>query len=188
MDKPKVVLFNSPSGSGKDFMCEQLSDLLTHRSFKTGLYNDTARLFGVEVDWLIQMNGNRDTKELPSSYLLGLSPRLALIHTSEEVMKPKYGRDYYGKALVSSLEVGGVYGVSDSGFQEEFDTVVDAIGADNVLLIRMFTQTSGFEGDSRSYIEDDRGCSVYDHFNSMKNTDVNIIRNVVRNWLAGYWG
>ena len=187
MNKPKVVIFNSPKLSGKDFMCFQLRDILEHKSFKYELYKDVAKYYGVEVGTFIRLNDNRNTKEVPHFWLQGLSPREALIHVSEDIIKPKHRRDYYGVKLAESLFEGGVYGVSDGGFQEEFNAVVDSIGVENVLLIRMFTQTSTFEGDSRSYIEDDRGCSVYDHFNAKTEKDVFIIRNVVENWLVGYW-
>lgn len=179
---PKVVMFNAPKDSGKDFMVEQLSDILEHRAFKTELYQNTADYFGVDLDLVIELASNRQTKELPHELFGGLSPRYALIFVSERVYKPKYGSDYYGKALVRSLGEGH-YGISDSGFQAEFDTVVSKLGSENVLLIRMFTQTSTFEGDSRQYIENERGCVVYDVFNAKTERDVEYIRGIVEDWL-----
>lgn len=178
MKQSKVVIFNAPKDSGKDFMVEQLADILEHRAFKTELYQNTADHFEVDLDLVIYLASNRNTKEVPHTLFYGMSPRQALIEVSENVYKPNYGQDYYGKALVQSLD-GGHYGVSDGGFQSEFDTVVSELGSENVLLIRMFTQTSTFEGDSRRYIEDHKGCVVYDVFNAKTEKDVEYIRGIV---------
>jgi len=178
----KVVIFNAPKDSGKDFMVEQLSDILEHRAFKTELYKNTSDYYGVDIETVIELASNRDTKEVPHNLFQGKSPRQALIHTSENVYKPKHGQDYYGKALVQGLD-GGHYGVSDGGFQSEFDTLTGLLGYQNVLLIRMFTQTSTFEGDSRRYIEDHKGCVVYDVFNAKTEKDVEYIRGIVEEWL-----
>jgi hypothetical protein len=180
----RVVIFNAPKDSGKDFMVERLSDILEHRAFKTELYKNTADYFGVDLDLVIELTSNRHTKEIPHPLFNGKTPRNALIHVSENVYKIEYGQDFYGKALVRSLS-NGHYGVSDGGFQSEFDTVVSEVGSENVLLIRMFTQTSTFEGDSRRYIEDHRGCVVYDVFNAKTERDVEYIRGIVTDWLEG---
>lgn len=83
---------------------------------------------------------------------LFLSTRQLLIHVSEKVIKPSFGNDAFGKAMVSQLPENGVVFVSDSGFSEELQPVINHVGADNVLVIRLHRDGCTFEGDSRDYL------------------------------------
>ena len=49
------------------------------------------------------------------------SSRGALIHVSEDIVKPQKGKDYYGKKLAEKIENSPerFYFVSDSGFHVE---------------------------------------------------------------------
>jgi hypothetical protein len=86
---------------------------------------------------------------------LHLSKREVLIHMSENVIKPSFGKDAFGKALVSQLPYVGVVFISDSGFPEELQPVINHVGADNVLVVRIQRQGCTFKGDSRNYLEPD---------------------------------
>ena len=46
----------------------------------------------------------RENKEIPTPKLNGLSPRQAIIHMSEEVIKPNFGKDYIGKWIMRLME------------------------------------------------------------------------------------
>lgn len=71
---------------------------------------------------------------------------------SENVIKPSFGKDAFGKAFVNSLPEEGIVFVSDSGFPEELQPVIDHVGSDNVLVVRIQREGCSFEGDSRDYL------------------------------------
>ena len=82
--------------------------------------------------------------------------RQALIHVSENVCKPKYGRDYFGKLAANRIRAGREIDslacknivFSDGGFVEEVLSLVDI---DDVVVVRLKGRGS-FLGDSRSYL------------------------------------
>lgn len=83
------------------------------------------------------------------------SKRESLIFVSEKVVKPSLGDTAFGKALVSQLPENGIVFISDSGFPEELQPVIDHVGADNVLVVRIHRSGCTFEGDSRDYLTAD---------------------------------
>ena len=91
-------------------------------------------------------------------YLMSLgyySSREALIHVSEDVIKPVKGKDYYGKKLVEKIEASSerFYFVSDSGYFEEASSVADK--GYNVIIAQLMRSGATFEGDSRSLLNKD---------------------------------
>mgnify|MGYP000610017427 CR=1 FL=1 len=74
-------------------------------------------------------------KEAPEEKLGGLSRRGALIHTSEEVMKKKFGTDYYGQITAKKLNSISSYCFSDGGFKDEILPVINTIGSNNICII-----------------------------------------------------
>jgi hypothetical protein len=148
------IIFNGPPGSGKDEACLFLETNYgyKHLRMKDQLFIDTARHFGVSLDWFMSDYNNRATKELPRAELLGLSKREAMIHVSESIMKPKYGQDYYGKVTASKLDQVSSYCFSDGGFVEEILPVINTVGQDNICIVQLFRTGCSFSSDSRSYI------------------------------------
>lgn len=95
---------------------------------------------------------------LNNKYLMSLgyySSRQALIHVSENIVKPKKGKDYYGKKLVEKIENSSerFYFVSDSGFPNEATMVADK--GYNVYIIHLERSGATFEGDSRRLLTKD---------------------------------
>ena len=91
-------------------------------------------------------------------YLMSLgyySSRQALIHVSENIVKPQKGKDYYGKKLVEKIENSSerFYFVSDSGFKEESVMVADK--GYNVIIAQLMRSGATFEGDSRKLLNKD---------------------------------
>ena len=162
----QVVFLNGPINSGKDALGKMLVDYFKELNypaqterFKEKLYQHTAELFKVDKDWLIEIANDRVNKELPCDELHGHSPRQALIFTSENVYKPIYGKDYFGKQTAKELKSGITF-ITDSGFYEEAMAVVKVVGVENCLVVNIYRDGCGYSSnDSRGYINLD-GYSV----------------------------
>lgn len=156
-----VVFLNGPPSCGKDTIGKYLAENLDGKfstdikEFKEPLYQHTAELFNVDLTWFKLVATNRVTKERPLRKLKGFSPRKTLIFTSEEVYKKIHGKDYFGKCVADSLKSHAVTFITDSGFIEEAEAVVNKVGAKNCLLVNLERYGTSFDNDSRSYINMD---------------------------------
>jgi len=83
-----------------------------------------------------------------------LSIRQAMIYVSEVIIKPRFGSDYFGKARMSKMNHDGVYVDGSAAFVDEIDPLINELGQENILLIRVHREGYTFDGDSRSYIPD----------------------------------
>ncbi|QGT52236.1 hypothetical protein [Vibrio phage MZH0603] len=163
----KVVIFNGPPRSGKDlatsFCCEYFNG--KHATLKESLIKLTADFLGITVeDFLNHYDAKCDDKTYEESacvwvkdlpmYKVGetyLSKREALIHVSENVMKPSFGDDVFGKMVADNLPEGLVF-FSDGGFPEEVQPLADKVGIENILIVHIKRDNYTFEGDSRDYV------------------------------------
>lgn len=154
----KVFIFNGPPGSGKDEICDHLNLTFPKSikaSFKEELYDDTVQYFGVDYGWF--MDGyTRETKETPEPSLGNRSRREALIYVSETIRKPAFGKSYYGDLLSHNISETHPYAeavfISDGGFVEEIQAVVDTFGADDVVIVQLHREGKNFDKDSRKYV------------------------------------
>jgi DNA polymerase III delta prime subunit len=164
------IIFNGPPGSGKDEACHHLVKKYgcTHKSFKQILFTLTCKLFKVDYDWFMSDYDNREKKEAFEEKL-GMSRREAMIHTSENVIKPLFGKDYFGKALAEELLDNDAYCASDGGFLEEIDPVINKLGKSNVLIVNLFRDGCDFSKDSRKYLFTE---NVIDEFVINNKTDI----------------
>jgi hypothetical protein len=152
----KIVLLNGPPGSGKD----SLGNYIAERTWGGKVYKfadavkrGTHALYGMA-------DVNRDffeqTKETPNPLFDGLTPRQAYIHYSEKVVKPIFGPQWFGKMFVRQVTKNNtkLALVTDSGFWNEIEPVIEAFGKENVLLVRIHADSRGksFAGDSRNYV------------------------------------
>ncbi len=169
----KVVLFNSPPRLGKGVAAKHMCELINTedtfftahtREFKDTLFELTASMLDLEVeDFLHRYDSknmgsptgwHKDMKQFDINGTL-CSQREALIHMSENIIKPVFGKDSFGKAMVESLPSEGIVFISDGGFPEEVQPVIDHVGEDNLLIIRIRREGVTFEGDSRQYLNED---------------------------------
>lgn len=91
-------------------------------------------------------------------YLMSLgyySSREALIHVSEDIMKPKYGQDYYGRKFLDKVERSHERYVfaSDGGFADEAIPLLD--NGYNVHIVKLERSGATFERDSRTLLNED---------------------------------
>lgn len=82
-----------------------------------------------------------------------VSKREALIHVSENIIKPNFGEDYFGKALVESISPMVDFAfVADGGFVQEVEAVVHAVGLGNVLVVNLYRDVDNPAKDSRKLL------------------------------------
>lgn len=155
----KIFLLNAPKGAGKDTIGRCLKNLYgcELRAFKTALY-ECAYPFSKCQTYkeFIHYCTDRELKEKPSRLFWGRSPRQFLIYVSEEITKPHFGKEFFGKKSAESISVGdferGVV-FTDSGFVEEVLPLIKEFGGRSVYVIQFSGQGSNnFEGDSREFI------------------------------------
>lgn len=155
---PKIILFNAPANSGKDAAVDYLSETygVFPCSFKTHLFHVTQAIYDIEVDvwnsWY-----TREGKEIPRKELKGLSCRQALIHVSEKVIKPSFGKGFWGDYeamwIKKYLPDGDIVAFSDCGFDEEVMPLIDVFGKENVFIVPIYREGCSFEGDSRDWVD-----------------------------------
>lgn len=157
-----VVVLNGAPNSGKDYITRELikhlaiSDITSEElMFKTGLYKETAKQYFMPYYDFVDLATNRSTKDIPNERLGGISPREALINVSENYIKPLLGKDYFAKELLENIKDKDVYIISDGGFKEEIQTLIDSPKISRLLLVHLMAPGCSFEGDSRSYIHHD---------------------------------
>ena len=154
----RIVFVNGPKDSGKDFLGRVAAESFegSTAQFKETLYSHTADLFKVDYGWFVGVASDRVLKELPNDLLHGYSPRQALIFTSESVYKPIFGSDYFGRETVEHINefCGDIVFITDSGFREEAEVLVNEYGAENCLLVNLYREGREFDTtDSRGYME-----------------------------------
>lgn len=154
------VVLNGPPGCGKDTIANKIVEqgVFRKHQFKDALYAHTAKHFEIDLDKFIHFASDRVLKDSKSlAGLGGRTPRQALIHVSEDIYKPRFGSDYFGKAEVARVEelcgrvdsdVNVIY--PDGGFAAEL-LCIDSV-FDGIAIIRLHRDGFSFEGDSRSYI------------------------------------
>lgn len=161
-----TILFNGPPNSGKDALGGAIADALDVPvlRFKDELYKATADQFKVDYDWMVKMASDRNTKEVKTDDLIidghPISPRDALIHTSENVIKPNYGPAYFGLHTALRLQHGFNI-ITDSGFDEELLPII--ANSHRVIGVKLFAAGCDFGGDSRKYLDWDRYRDFYPH-------------------------
>lgn len=148
-----IVIFNGPPGSGKDeaasFFKENFG--FGNLSFKYQLFKQTMKHFEVNEEWFMEGYENREIKEKPEHALNGMSRREAMIHVSEDIIKPKEGKDYFGRMVAEEIEDGVHYAIADGGFVEELKPLIERVGEENIILVQLARFGCDYSSDSRRY-------------------------------------
>jgi len=151
----KVILFNGPPSSGKDFAANFVKnnfDGVRTDKFARILKNRTHSLYGFH--WR-EWDYYEDCKEVPNDDFFGLTPRQAYIKVSETYFKPIHGKRIFGEMLLRDIKDRkfDVLVISDSGFVEEAEVLMEEYGTENIMLVRVIREGHDFSSDSRSYLE-----------------------------------
>lgn len=163
-----IVLINAPKRAGKDYTAQVLGEYhyTNPLKFATPMYEAIPALFQIPHDEWAELYESH--KEEPSDLLMGMSPREAMIWVSEDVMKPKFGDDVFGKIAAKAVDCTPedveFITFSDSGFASEAKVLVDQYGAENVYLVRIYADGCDFVGDSRGLIAPDDIGITQDHY------------------------
>lgn len=164
-----VIVLNAPMKSGKDYLADLLVGIMdqnsipaAHREVKEMLFSVAIKAAGITPQLWAAIY-DRHYKEEPSPYLMidgkHVSPREWMIHCSEDLIKPMFGKHAFGDAAVNALrkdypEGEGVIIYSDGGFMEEVERLSEyaySTGGD-FMLVRVHREGYGWGIDSRSYL------------------------------------
>lgn len=165
-----VFIFNGAPNTGKDYLVDNVIKLnnsylkngytnkgMYKLQFKDKLFELVKTIYSL-TDQVWDSIYERESKELPNDLLDGLSPRQAIIKISEEVIKPNYGKDYFGRCVLKDIEKNdddeGIYLLSDGGFMEEVYPIIE--NAHHTLTIfKLEDGIHTFEmyNDSRGYLD-----------------------------------
>lgn len=154
----KVILFNGPSQTGKDFAVANLlsqslfdESEIIHLKFAAPLKVITSLVFGMTIAELEKVKD----KTLTSPLIM--KPRDAQIMLGE-LVKQAFGSQIFGSILVNNIRRAnrGIVLVSDLGFREELIPIIKEVGANNILVIQIARQGHTFINDSREYVNDPR--------------------------------
>jgi hypothetical protein len=150
-----IVIFNGPPGSGKDEAASLFKEVFGfgNLSFKYQLFKETITHFEVDKAWFMEGYDDREVKEKKEFALKEMSRREAMIHVSEDIVKPKNGKDYFGRMVAEEIEDGKSYAIADGGFIEELEPIIEKLGEENIVLVQITREGHDFSTDSRRYFD-----------------------------------
>jgi hypothetical protein len=188
----KLILLNGPPRTGKDTAAanlmiafRNLGMSITHEKFSRPLKHAFAGMMNLTVDEDFNTIYYEANKEKPIP-LLGVSFRQWQIDFSEGFMKPKYGDDIFAKLLLARVKdlKSDLLVVSDCGFAQEAETLIESKRFSDILLIRLWRSEYTFANDSRSYIATRPGSRGLDLPNdsNLRQFQVKVVEQV-RQWV-----
>ncbi len=158
-----VLVLAGPPGTGKDTIANYLVRQFNfiHIRFKDALIPLVLGAYKVDMAWFDQ-HYTRELKDQPCPELLNMSPRQALIHMSEHVIKPTFTESAFGTIIARRIVPGQYTVISDGGgWAPELKPVVDAVGAHNVFILQLTRDHCSYTNDSRvAYPDNIFGCKT----------------------------
>ena len=181
----KIVLLNGAPSSGKDTLANYLrnSDEFLHWKYANKV-RENAQLFYPQINWWDDC-----IKDTHLDALKGRTPRQILIKIGL-MARTEIDVNIWVDALANEIEeyqaglgIDNTFVISDCGFQNEVDVMVDRFGIENVLLVRIYREGYTFENDSRNYVTI-QGDWWETHNNNDINSFLDESADFVNSWLA----
>ena len=100
-----------------------------------------------------------DCKDQSNEAFLGGTPRQAYIDMSEKMVKPFYGKDFFGKIAIKTINKIAegkdelIVVTPDGGFDIEVTCLAKEYGLENILVVHLYRDGTSFANDSRSYVK-----------------------------------
>lgn len=147
----KIVFLNGPPHCGKDSAADRLHLAMPHivrMKFADPLKDGACGFLGITREELERI------KDEPHPALNGNTPRSFLINLSENLIKPSYGKAFFGNVAngkLAKLPNDSVVFFSDSGFVEEAEPIIETFGLHACYKVEIEREGKTFNGDSRSY-------------------------------------
>lgn len=175
------IIFNGPPSAGKDHSVKFLTSVwkdqiikdcdVYHEKFAAPLKNTVSVFFGREIDSDFR-NAFEDSKDTPLKIFNNLSYRQVQISLSTWA-KETLGSSIFGDLLSQRVIVRKMHRkastnqlvfplISDGGFIEELQPLLDKYGHKRVLVVRIHRHGCSYSGDSRSFLPnlDTRGAPI----------------------------
>lgn len=198
---PTIIVLNGPIDSGKDAIGEEIKNLVgpdCHvAAFKEPLYDYMKSIYNItqaQIDEWSQ-KGDEDPakwqKHLPRPELDGLNFREALIHVSEDLIKPVYGDDIMGVQLGIKLRQmwprPKLIVITDGGFDSELLGLKSTVHPHyKVIVVKLYRDGCEYgSNDSRSYFSSELLKTHKIHCHDLYNDKT--IRSAARNILWYEW-
>ena len=174
----KIFLFNGPPGSGKDTAANIIEDLLDDVYLYKMAYplkESCHKLLGLtgsleELEYLkehvLEFSLPRDFVEHNKTLQKPLKIEVATheqcqitlrqlyIHISENLMKPLFGPEIFGKLAVKYITQNDskYVAISDCGFKSELEPLLKTFDLEDFILIKLYRNGKSYVNDSRNYI------------------------------------
>lgn len=153
----KLIVLNAPPRAGKDTIARELQSeyMVSTASFKAPMFNIVLAMLGQAryAEFMRIYNSDEKDSARPD-FMAGMTCREFMIWVSEDVIKPKFGKRYFGELMAEHLKVLFQTDEScictDGGFPDEIEALIDA--GIEVKLVRLHREGFDFSNDSRDYI------------------------------------
>ena len=152
-----IVGFNGPPRAGKDTMVQMFLEHMDSQGCTIPVIETTptVQLFQIAcamTGWEYNLATYEEFKATHFD-LFGKDGRQLMIDVSEEFLKPTYGESVKAKMTLASLgDFHGLVVFSSLGFQMEADVFIDAVGAENLYVVRVERPGYDFTNDSREWV------------------------------------
>jgi len=179
----KVLFLNGASNSGKDTIANIFyrygKPNIELMKFASPIADALMGMFQIHPSiWNVMYQ--RNSKDRPNRRLEGMSPREAMIWLSEEIIKPKFGKEFFGRTAAKNIldmdfeqRDNKLFIFSDSGFSYEIKTLIEElkIPQEDVWLATIYREGCSFNGDSRNYVNPDDCGILRDNWYIIENND-----------------